>query len=472
MTFVSLLIFLKLHYLQCKLLKNKKTETVFSCQSCGYIAPRWMGKCPECESWNSFLEETREKGNYDGGASTSVSASPLSEIKSESVARLVANSSEFNRVLGGGIVPGSLILLGGDPGIGKSTLLLQEGVHLSTDEFKVLYISGEESATQTKLRANRLGIDSKNTFILAETDINSMTHAIESINPSLVIVDSIQTVHQPALESSPGTISQVRECALSFATIARKRQLPIILVGHITKDGYIAGPKALEHIVDVLLHFEGDREHLYRILRTVKNRFGSTREIGVFEMVGTGLEDVPNPSTLFLGQQNMAISGSSIVCTMEGSRPFLVEVQALVSPSNFGIPQRTATGVDSKRLSLLLAVLEKRVGLHLGAFDVFVNAAGGAKINEPSADLGVITSIASSFRDQVIEPGVLLVGEIGLGGELRPVSQIGQRIDEAEKLGFEKIYIPEQNQKGLDIKEQIKVIGISNAEQAFDEVFN
>jgi len=356
--------------------RSKKEKTQYVCQSCGYISVRWMGRCSECQSWNSFTEEvvaSKKSTSRTDGKRTSAPVT-LSEISLEQEERVRVGSDEFNRVLGGGIVSGSLILLGGDPGIGKSTLMLQEAAGLAKDGVAVLYVTGEESVKQTKLRARRLGLDSGKLFIYAETDVNSIINVTEQIEPGLMVVDSIQTVYQPAFESSPGTISQVRECALAFSNVAKHRNIPIFLIGHVTKEGYIAGPKVLEHMVDVLLQFEGDRDHFYRILRSVKNRFGSTREIGVFEMQEKGLIEVKNPSALFLEQRKENISGSSVICTMEGTRPFLVEIQALISPTSYGIPQRTSTGVDNKRLALLLAVLEKRVGFRLGTYDVFVNA--------------------------------------------------------------------------------------------------
>ena len=409
---------------------------------------------------------------WQASGSKKVRATPLSEISGDDAKRKSVGSEEFNRVLGGGIVPGSLILIGGDPGIGKSTLMLTEGVSLASQEYRVLYVSGEESIRQIKLRSDRLGVRSKFFYLLAEQDILNITHVIEEIEPSLVVVDSIQTVYDPNFESSPGSISQVRESALKLSRIAKSRNIPVFLIGHVTKDGYIAGPKVLEHMVDVLLHFEGDRNHFYRILRSVKNRFGSTREIGVFEMKQEGLTEVSNPSSLFLEQRKENISGSTIVCTMEGTRPFLVEVQALVTPTSYGLPQRTATGIDNKRLSLLLAVLEKRVGLRLGTYDVFVNAAGGAKIDEPAADLGLLTSIASSFKDQVVDPGAIIVGEIGLGGEIRAVPQIEQRLDEAAKLGFRKAIIPRSNESGLTTQSDLEVVGVDKTSDALDEVLN
>lgn len=454
--------------------KNKKQKIQYICQSCGHISLRWMGKCPECLSWNSFVEElTIQSASKHKGNSHSQSAPVhLSKIVFDERQRIQVKSQEFNRVLGGGIVPGSVVLVGGDPGIGKSTLMLQEGVNVASKNFPVLYVTGEESEQQTKLRAQRLGINSAFLYVLAETDINQITSYVEQLSAKLVIVDSIQTVYQPAFENSPGSIGQVRQCALELTNLAKRLCVPVFLIGHVTKEGYLAGPKVMEHMVDVLLHFEGDREQVYRILRTVKNRFGSTREIGVFEMTATGLREVKNPSALFLAQRKENISGSSVICTVEGSRPILVEIQALVSPTSYGMPQRTATGIDHKRLALLLAVLEKRLGLRLGTYDVFVNAAGGVRIDEPSADLGILMSIASSFTDKVVDPRAVVIGEIGLGGEIRAVPHIEKRIDEAAKLGFKKAVIPRLNRKGLGSQGSLKTIGVDKAEQALEEVLH
>lgn len=453
--------------------KIKKDKSHFVCQNCGYSSLRWVGKCPECESWNTFIEETIVKPSANSIFATTEASKviKLSEVSFADAPRIASHSNEFNRVLGGGIVRGSLVLIGGSPGIGKSTLMLQEGAYTAKKDFPVLYVSGEESYQQVKLRADRLGINSEHLFILAETDINRILDAFQKIKPQMVIVDSIQTIFQPAFESSPGSISQVRECALAFSKVAKSSNVPIFLIGHITKDGYIAGPKTLEHLVDVLLQFEGDREHFYRILRAVKNRFGSTREIGVFEMKQNGLQEVKNPSALFLEHRKENISGSSIVCIMEGTRPFLVEIQALATSTNFGMPQRTTTGVDAKRLSLLIAVLEKRIGLRLGGYDIFVNAVGGVKIDDTSADLGILTSITSSFRDEVVDANTVVIGEIGLGGEIRAVSQIESRLEEAAKLGFKKAIVPKINLKGIENK-SLKLVGVEKANEALEEVMS
>jgi len=454
--------------------KVKKEKIRYVCQSCGFVSLRWMGKCGECNSWNSLVEELVPQHSVRSSkyAHRAVSPIQLSQVDFDEEQRIVTHSQEFDRVLGGGIVFGSVILLGGDPGIGKSTLMLQEGAALASRDFPVLFVSGEESVRQTKLRAARLGINSEHFYILAETNVNEIIGHIEKLQPKLVIIDSIQTVYQPDFESSPGSISQVRDCAFQFVQIAKNQNIPIFLVGHVTKEGYLAGPKVLEHMVDVLLQFEGDRNQFYRILRSVKNRFGSTREIGVFEMTEKGLEEVQNPSAVFLEQRKENISGSSVICTLEGTRPILVEIQALVTPTSFGMPQRTATGIDNKRLALLLAVLEKRVGLRLGMFDVFVNAAGGVRIEEPSADLGILISIASSFKDYVVDPHAIIVGEVGLGGEIRAVPQVEKRLDEAAKLGFQRALIPKFNLKGLTQNGSLKITGVDKVEEAIEEVLN
>ncbi len=440
---------------------------------CGHISPRWIGKCPECNSWNSLVEELEKSVSrsrkFNNGAAPA-EATKLSSVDCVATPRKQVRSEEFNRVLGGGIVAGSVTLIGGDPGIGKSTLMLSEGVALAAEDYRVLYVSGEESNRQIKLRSDRLGVNSDHFYLLAERDLAGICDAIDSLDPALVIVDSIQTIYNSNFESSPGTISQVRESALKLSQIAKSRDLPVFLIGHVTKDGYLAGPKVLEHMVDVLLHFEGDRNHFYRILRSVKNRFGSTREIGVFEMKQEGLIEVQNPSSLFLEQRKENISGSAVISTMEGTRPFLVEVQALVTPTSYGLPQRTSTGIDNKRLSLLLAVLEKRIGLRLGTYDVFVNAAGGARVDEPSADLGILTSVSSSFKDQIVEPDTVVIGEVGLGGEIRAVPQVEQRLDEAAKLGFKRALIPKRNAAGLSLPASMHVVPVEQAEDALEEV--
>ncbi|MEE4311431.1 MAG: DNA repair protein RadA [candidate division KSB1 bacterium] len=429
--------------------KSKKEKTRFICQSCGFNSPRWIGRCTECGEWNSMIEEkvVPEKRSRSMIPKTSNAPVALSEVRAEKNERIVTRSDEFNRVLGGGIVPGSVVLVGGDPGIGKSTLMLQEGARIASLKMSVLYISGEELTSQIKMRADRLGINSENLLIMAETNLEEILGQIDRIAPDIMIIDSIQTVYRSDMDSAPGSISQIRECAYQFISVAKERNIPVFLIGHVTKEGYIAGPKVLEHMVDTLLFFEGDKDHFYRILRAVKNRFGSTNEIGVFEMMEKGLMEVNNPSEMFLSERNENIPGSSVICALEGTRPVMLEIQALVTPSNYGLPQRSATGIDSKRLAMLLAVLEKRIGLRIGTHDVFVNAVGGIRIDEPSADLGIALAIASSLKNVAIDPKTVVIGEIGLGGELRAVSQIEKRISESGKLGFKRIVIPVSNRK-------------------------
>ncbi len=451
-------------------LKTKKPKTHFVCQSCGAVSPRWVGRCNECGEWNSFVEE-QPVGRAQSGVPEAAGRPPqvLAEVTEAAAERIPVHAEEFDRVLGGGLVPGSLILLGGDPGIGKSTLMLQEGVALASADFRVLYVSGEESAGQTKLRARRLGLNSPYLYIMAETDLFQVLAQVEALEPGLVIVDSIQTVYHAGLDSSPGSISQVRSCAFELLRLGKQRSLPIVLIGHVTKEGYIAGPKVLEHMVDVLLQFEGDRDQFYRVLRAIKNRFGSTREIGIFEMTEAGLREVRNPSALFLEQRQQDVSGSTVVCTLEGTRPFLVEIQALVSSANYGLPQRNATGIDTRRLALLLAVLEKRVGYRLSGNDIFVNAAGGVRVDEPSADLGILVAIASSFKDAVVAPQTVFIGEVGLGGEIRAVAQIEKRLHEAAKLGFKKAVVPKFNAKNLKLDGTMTVAKVDKVEEALEE---
>ncbi|MCI0699224.1 DNA repair protein RadA [candidate division KSB1 bacterium] len=451
---------------------TKKSSVEYVCQSCGHKSPRWIGRCPECGTWSSFVEEKVAPEPKRGGIKVTERSKPLplAEISHDENARLRCSSQEFNRVLGGGIVPGSLTLIGGDPGIGKSTLMLQEAAALAKPDFHVLYVTGEESSRQTKMRAQRLGIDSRYLFILAETNLEMILDEVEKLQPKLMIVDSIQTTYRNEFESPPGSISQVRECALAFMNLAKQRSLPVFLIGHVTKEGYLAGPKTLEHMVDTLLQFEGDRDHFFRILRSVKNRFGSTREIGVFEMHELGLREVTNPSEIFLAQRKENISGSVVVCTMEGSRPILVEVQALLTSSNYGLPQRTANGFDVRRLALLLAVIEKRVGLRVGTFDVFVNVAGGVRLEEPAADLGVVVAVASSLKNAVVDPQAVVIGEVGLGGEIRAVPQVDKRLVEAAKLGFKHAVIPKLSMKGLQKPAGIEVVAVEKVDEALDKL--
>ncbi|WHY72489.1 DNA repair protein RadA [Fictibacillus enclensis] len=448
-----------------------KNKSVFMCQECGYESPKWMGKCPGCHQWNTMVEEVIKKDTPTRGLSTSSSSGTqqkpqsIVSVKSEQEPRINTHTTELNRVLGGGIVPGSLVLVGGDPGIGKSTLLLQTSAKLAEHGQKVLYISGEESVKQTKLRSDRLDIAAKELFVLAETDLDLIEKAVNEINPSVVIIDSIQTVYRPEVTSAPGSVSQVRECTSHFMRIAKTKGIAIFIVGHVTKEGAIAGPRMLEHMVDAVLYFEGERHHTYRILRAVKNRFGSTNEIGVFEMKELGLAEVLNPSEIFLEERSKGVAGSTVVASLEGTRPMLVEIQALVSPTSFGNPRRMATGIDHNRVSLLMAVLEKRVGLLLQNQDAYLNVAGGVRLDEPAVDLSVAVSIASSFRDAPTRPTDVIIGEVGLTGEVRRVSRIDQRIHEAAKLGFERAIIPDKNLGGWTIPKGIEVIGVSTVEE-------
>lgn len=447
-----------------------KAKTKFSCQECGYEAPKWLGKCPSCEAWNSFVEEADTPVKTQGiGLSTgrmSDKAVSITEITSTRDPRVQTGSGELDRVLGGGIVPGSLILVGGDPGIGKSTLLLQTSHSLAKQGLSVLYISGEESAVQTKLRADRLGALTPSLFVLCETNLERIDEAIEKVNPSFVVIDSIQTVFHPGVTSTPGSVSQVRECTSHFMRLAKGKGLAIVLVGHVTKEGAIAGPRLLEHMVDCVLYFEGERHHTYRLLRAVKNRFGSTNEIGIFEMREAGLMEIENPSELFLSERPRGVSGSTVVASMEGTRPVLVELQALVSPTNFPSPRRMATGFDTNRLSLIMAVLEKRIGMSLQHQDAYLNVAGGVRLDEPAVDLGVAVSIASSFRDRATRPEDVILGEVGLTGEVRGVSRIEQRVREAEKLGFRRVILPARSLKGWTPSGGIELIGVHTVAEA------
>lgn len=446
-----------------------KTKTVFFCNNCGHESPKWLGKCPGCGEWNTFVEETVVTGKGNKVKSRGEKSSlpvKLADIEQGEEVRIKMPSSEFNRVLGGGLVTGSLTLLGGEPGVGKSTLLLQN--ILSMRNRKILYVSGEESASQLKLRADRLGKISDDTYILCETDLDNIFVQIDNIKPDLVIVDSIQTVSSPSLESAAGSVSQVRECAAALLRYAKKNNTPVILVGHINKDGAIAGPKVLEHIVDTVLQFEGDRQYLFRILRSIKNRFGSTSEIGIYEMVQKGLREVTNPSQVLMSESFADdMSGIAIGVTTEGVRPFLVEVQALVSSAAYGTPQRSVTGFDQRRLNMLLAVLEKRAKFRLAQKDVFLNIAGGLKIMDPALDLAIVAAVMSSNFDLSISRDTVFIGEVGLSGEVRPVVRIENRISEAAKMGMAKIFIPKGNLKGLSVKTDSEIIEISRVEECF-----
>ncbi|AKO90767.1 MULTISPECIES: DNA repair protein RadA [Priestia] len=450
-----------------------KKKTKFMCQDCGYESAKWMGKCPGCGKWNTMVEEvehvqTGRRGAFSGAVSSSVKRKPeaITTIKTVEEPRIFTKSSELNRVLGGGIVKGSLVLIGGDPGIGKSTLLLQCSAQLADQKHKVLYISGEESTKQTKLRADRLGVTADHLFVHAETNLEMILDAINEMKPDFVVVDSIQTVYHADITSAPGSVSQVRECTGELMRVAKTNSIPIFIVGHVTKEGSIAGPRLLEHMVDTVLYFEGERHHTYRILRAVKNRFGSTNEMGIFEMKEAGLQEVLNPSEIFLEERSKGAAGSVVVASMEGTRPVLVELQALISPTSFGNPRRMATGVDHNRVSLIMAVLEKRVGLLLQNQDAYLKVAGGVKLDEPAIDLAVAVSIASSFRDQVSNPVDVVIGEVGLTGEIRRVSRIEQRIQEAAKLGFQRAIIPAKNIGGWEAPAGIEIIGVETVSEA------
>lgn len=435
-----------------------KTKSAFFCQQCGYETPKWTGKCPSCGAWNSFVEEVIQRDDkakkdvaaWDDAAEDLRKAHKLSEIVAQAETRMIAPDGELNRVLGGGVVPGSVILVAGEPGIGKSTLFLQSA--LQWNNINTLYVSGEESAQQVKLRAERLGIKNNNLYLLTATDTATIFKEIKKVKPQLVIVDSIQTLESPYVESAAGSVSQVRECAAELQRFAKASNVPVCIIGHITKDGNIAGPKVLEHMVDTVLQFEGDRHYAYRILRTIKNRFGSTSELGIYEMVNAGMRPVSNPSEILLSQHDEPLSGIAIASTMEGLRPLMIEVQALASQAVYGTPQRTVSGMDLRRLQLLLAVLEKRGGFHFGSKDVFVNIAGGLKIEDPSIELAVVCALLSSYEDKALPNNICFVGEIGLSGEIRAVNRIDQRIAEADKLGMDVIIIPKANAKGLDKK--------------------
>lgn len=431
-----------------------KVKSAFFCQNCGYETPKWLGKCPSCGEWNTFVEELIEKQVPQvvafSKSGKSAKPQPLLEITSDEYPRIPLNDAELDRVLGGGLVPGSLILFGGEPGIGKSTLLLQLAVKLNHK--RVLYVSGEESDQQIKMRADRIGITNDTCFILTETNIQNIFKQAEEIQPELLVIDSIQTLYSSQIESSPGSISQVRECTAQLLRYAKQSNVPVFLIGHITKEGSLAGPKVLEHMVDAVLQFEGDRNHVYRLLRGIKNRFGSTNELGIYEMLNNGLRQVENPSEILITNGEQSLSGVSIGATMEGLRPMLIEVQALVSTAAYGTPQRSSTGFDAKRLNMLLAVMEKRCGFKLGAKDVFLNIAGGIKVDDPAIDLAVVAAVLSSNADLAINHKIALSGEVGLSGEVRPVNRLDQRIAEAEKLGFEKIIISKFS-KGIQQKD-------------------
>ncbi|WP_440322769.1 DNA repair protein RadA [Laedolimicola sp.] len=449
-----------------------KTSTVFFCQSCGYESPKWMGQCPGCREWNTFVEETVEKKSAAKAHERRAAGGPvcLSSIETKDEERVTTRMQELDRVLGGGIVPGSLVLVGGDPGIGKSTLLLQVCQKLADDGHEVLYISGEESLKQIKLRAERIGQFSDKLRLFCETNLELIGDTIRNSKPEVVIIDSIQTMYNEDVSSAPGSVSQVRESTSVLMQLAKGLGISIFIVGHVTKEGTVAGPRVLEHMVDTVLYFEGDRHASYRILRAVKNRFGSTNEIGVFEMRETGLTEVENPSQFMLNGRPEEASGSIVACSMEGTRPILLEIQALVARSQLAMPRRTAAGMDYNRVSLLLAVLEKRLNLHLSGSDVYVNIAGGIRINEPAIDLGVVLAIVSSSRDRAIDEKVLAFGEVGLSGEVRAVSQAAQRVQEAKKLGFTTVILPEVCREQIGEVKGVRLIGVRSVGDAVQAI--
>ncbi|MCK5781709.1 MAG: DNA repair protein RadA [Flavobacteriales bacterium] len=451
-----------------------KSKTSFFCQNCGAQHSKWMGKCPQCNQWNTIVEEVVQKEvvkAWDSSQGLSGKKSKpfrVSEIVSNQEKRFNTKNDELDRVLGGGIVPGSLILLGGEPGIGKSTLMLQ--LALTVSHLKTLYVSGEESLNQIKMRSERIGISNDNLYVLAETKTQAIFTQIKALNPQLLIIDSIQTLQTEMIESSPGSVSQIRECTAELLRYAKESSTPVILIGHITKDGNLAGPKILEHMVDVVLQFEGDRNHLFRILRAHKNRFGSTQELGIYEMYGNGLREVKNPSEILISQRDEELSGNAIAATMEGARPMMIEIQALVSSAVYGTPQRSTTGYDIKRLNMLLAVLEKRAGFRLAAKDVFLNITGGIKVDDPAIDLAVVASILSSNEDISISNKVCFAAEVGLAGEIRPINRVDQRISEAEKLGFQVIFVSKYNKVEVE-KYKIRVVLVSKMEDMFRRLF-
>lgn len=454
-----------------------KVKTRYVCQNCGYVSPRYLGRCPNCSEWNTLVEEVEQK-------SAAVKATPrvtltgttnapqkIDTIKISQTPRVDTKNGELNRVLGGGVVPGSMVLIGGDPGIGKSTLLLQVSGSLSDQGGKLLYVSGEESANQIKMWAQRLGVSGSEFYLYPETDMGSILQNIEDLKPDYVIIDSVQTMQMPEVTSAVGSVAQIREVTAALMQVAKTNGITIFIVGHVTKGGAIAGPKILEHMVDTVLYFEGDMHRTYRILRAVKNRFGSTNEIGVFEMRDGGLVEVPNPSEIFLEERLSGATGSAVVVSMEGTRPILAEIQALVTPTAFGNAKRTTTGLDHNRVSLIMAVLEKRAGLLLQNQDAYLKAAGGVKLDEPAIDLAIAMSLVSSYRDQQTAPDDCFIGELGLTGEIRRVTRIDQRIAEAAKLGFKRVFIPQNNLNGLELPTNIDVVGVKTISEALRHVF-
>jgi len=454
---------------------KKSTKTIYSCQTCGYQTPKWMGKCPDCGTWDSIVEERAAVGSFLNGGRTltkpQTAPVAIDSIELGKENRLLTDIREFDRVLGGGLVPGTLVLIGGDPGIGKSTLMLQALYGLANQGHKVLYISGEESNRQIRLRSERLDTISSELMVVSEVEIEPILAMIHSVRPRALVIDSIQTMYNAELASAPGSVSQVRESTVRLMLMAKKTGIPTLLVGHVTKDGAIAGPKLLEHMVDTVLYFEGDRNHIFRILRAVKNRFGSTNEIGVFEMKDQGLDEVANPSAVFLSERPANAPGSAVTASMEGTRPILVELQALASSTSFGTPRRTILGLDPNRVALLAAVMEKQLGMHLMGYDIFMNVAGGVKVIEPAVDMAIVSAIASSFLDKPVSGGTVVIGEVGLTGEVRAVGQIDKRVAEAKKMGFKRCLVPDSNLKRIPDIDGVEVSGIKKVSEAVDTLF-
>lgn len=446
-----------------------KYKSKFACQECGYESPKWLGRCPGCGHWNTLVEE-RESRSGSGRPVTRhrQSATPITEVRGMEEPRFDMGIRELNRVLGGGLVPGSLILVGGDPGIGKSTLLLQASYRLADLGMPILYVSGEESAEQTRLRADRLNALQSRLFVAAETDLEAIESLVEEVNPRLLVIDSIQTIHLAEVTSAPGSVAQVRECTGRLMRIAKNKGVAVIIVGHVTKEGAIAGPRMLEHMVDCVLYFEGERHHTYRVLRAVKNRFGSTNEIGLFEMKSEGLTEVDNPSEMFLSERPTGVSGSAVTASMEGTRPVLIELQALVAPSSFATPKRMASGLDHNRVTMIMAVLEKRLGLFMQNQDAYVNVVGGVRLDEPAVDLAVCVSLASSFRNRPTRPKDVMIGEVGLTGEVRGVSRLENRVVEAANMGFERVILPAKNKKGWTPPKSLDIVWVESVEEALE----
>jgi len=454
---------------------KKSSKTVFTCQTCGYQAPKWLGKCPDCGEWHSMVEEVQVPRQIQGAVrnrpNSQIEPVPIDSIELDDDDRLLTGIVEFDRVLGGGLVPGTLVLIGGDPGIGKSTLMLQVLHGLAKNGRKVLYVSGEESIKQLRMRSKRLSTVSSDIWVLSEVNLESILTMVDGTKPDVLVIDSIQTMFNPDLTSAPGSVSQVREATVRLMVMAKTTGVPTFLVGHVTKEGAIAGPRLLEHMVDTVLYFEGDRNYIFRILRAVKNRFGSTNEIGVFEMKEKGLDEVANPSAVFLSERSANAPGSVVTASMEGTRPILVELQALASSTNFGTPRRTILGLDQNRVSLLVAVMEKKLGMHLMGHDIFMNVAGGVKVYEPAVDLGIVSAVASSFFDRPIPDGTVVFGEIGLTGEVRPIGHLEKRGTEAKKMGFDRCIVPESNVKRMTEIKGIEIKGVKTVSDAIEMLF-